>query len=98
MNTLIIYDNNGTIFFQASGNIQTPVGLQHMIVNVPTNQMIQRIDTSTEVHTPVFVEIPRPQIEVEVETLKADNEAIKADNEMLKMMVADLGLMVGGGL
>lgn len=91
METIIIYDNNGTIFYQASGAVQEPVGLQHLMVVVPAGQMVQRIDTTVEPHTPVFVEIPRPQIEVEVET-------IKADNEMLKMMVADLGLMVGGGL
>lgn len=77
MENLIIYDNNGTIFYQASGDVQTPVGLQHMKITVPTGQMIQRIDTLVEPHTPVFVEIPRPQIEVDVESMKAENAELK---------------------
>lgn len=46
MRTLIIYDNTGRIWFQASGNVQEPVGLQHRWFNLEPGKFAVRIDVS----------------------------------------------------
>lgn len=42
-------------------------------------------------------EVPKPTV-VYLQVNADEMNQIKTDNEMLKLMVADLGLMVGGGL
>lgn len=70
-NTLIIYDNNGVIFFQASGDIQSPVGLQHLLIEVPLGSHVTSIDTSVTPHVAVFETPPKDQTLVRLETVEA---------------------------
>jgi len=91
LNTLIIYDNTGYIYSQVSGNFKEPIGLQYLITDIPDGYVVNNIDVSLEPHQPIFEEIPKSQVEIDI-------DKVKADNEMLKLMVADLGLQVGGGL
>lgn len=54
MRTLIIYDNAGRIWYQASGNVQEPVGLQHKWFNLEPGKFAIRIDVS-DINNPVPV-------------------------------------------
>jgi hypothetical protein len=87
METLVVYDDNGTIFFQASGSATDPVGLPFLRFTVPNGQKVQRIDTTSEPHTPVFEAMPRPASEVQAEEI-----------EQLKNLVIDLTeiVLMGG--
>lgn len=98
MKSTIVYDANGTIFYNASGNVLKPEGIPFMEIEIPVGKLLDRIDVSAEPPVPVFVDAPRPQVEIEVDRIKADNEQLKSDNEMLKQLVAELGLQIGGGL
>lgn len=91
MQTLIVYDNSGTIYFQAAGNVTQPIGIPFIVVDVPPGKLAISVDVSGETHVPVLVDLPKTQVEIEL-------EQVKQDNEMLKGLVAELGLMVGGGL
>lgn len=84
MKNLVIYDNNGVIFFQASGSITTPEGLQHMYVDIPEGKTLQSVDVSSIPHHPIFLELPKTEIQQEL--------------ELLKILVAELGLQIGGDL
>ena len=52
MRTLIIYDNTGRIWYQASGNVQEPVGLQYRWFNLEPGKFAKRIDVS-DMNNPV---------------------------------------------
>ena len=55
MRTLIIYDDYGFIFHQASGDVMQPVGLQHMFIELKSGQRVERIDVSDkESHVPIL--------------------------------------------
>lgn len=70
-NTLIIYDDNGIIFFQASGSIQIPVGLQHLFVEVPHGSYVTSIDTSVTPHVAVIETPPKDPTLTRLETVEA---------------------------
>lgn len=57
MQTLIIYDNEGFILSQMSGNVREPVGVPYIWVEMPENKYIQKIDTTTDPHTPVLIDV-----------------------------------------
>jgi hypothetical protein len=84
MEYLIIYDSEGTIFFNGSGSVSEPVGVPFLRVSVPVEKMVTKIDTTKNPHEPIFVDIPKNAV---------DNEI-----EQLKLMVADLALNQGGML
>lgn len=70
--TLIIYDSNGVIYYQSSGNVQEPSGgLQFLWVEVPQGKFVESIDTSNELHEPVFMQLPKNETELLKE--KVDN-------------------------
>lgn len=52
MKTLIIYDNIGRIWYQASGNVQEPVGLQYKWFNLESGKFAVRIDVS-DINNPI---------------------------------------------
>lgn len=97
---LVIYDETGKIFSQtgeAEGDIlphDYPVGIPYMEIPYGTasKKRLVSIDISVTPHQPIFGDILY-QPSLEERLLKTE-----ADNEMLKLMVAELGLMVGGGL
>lgn len=53
MKTLVIYDDDGVIYYQASGDIKEPKGLQFLWIDeIPDNRIIERINVETK--TPIF--------------------------------------------
>ena len=49
MKTLVIYDNDGVIYYQASGDIREPNGLQFIWVDeVPNNKIIEKVNVETK--------------------------------------------------
>lgn len=84
METLIIYDEKGTIYFQASGNVNEPDGLPFIRVTIPHDKRVSRIDTSVEPHVPIFEDLP-----------KSENELIK---EQLQLMQKALDDVILGGI
>ena len=49
MDTLIVYDNSGKIFYMASGDYIEPTGgLQYIIAYVPEDKCIVSVDTSVK--------------------------------------------------
>ncbi len=62
MKTLIIFDNNGTIYYQATGDILEPAGGVNFIwVDVPTNSYVESIDMSSGKPVAVIKEFERPR-------------------------------------
>lgn len=60
MNTLIIYDSEGYILFQSSGDhLREPVGVPFMWVYVPATKYVERIDVKSEIHTAIFADLPK---------------------------------------
>lgn len=78
MNTIIIYDNTGTIIMQASGSMREPVGVPFIWVDVPQGQYAESIDVSGEVHVPVFVDLPKSETQLLQEQVADLNQAIAA--------------------
>ena len=58
MKTLIIYDNNGKIYYMASGDYTKPNGLQYIEVEVPEGYYVASIDVDSEVHEAVIKKHP----------------------------------------
>jgi hypothetical protein len=54
MEYLVIYDNTGKIYYQVSGDVAEPVGLNFMRVEIPEGKYLKSIDTSVTPHEPVF--------------------------------------------
>jgi hypothetical protein len=60
---LIIYDNEGYVISQATGDVRTPVGVPYMLVEVPTKKYIERIDVIDPLnHVPVFADIAKSEV------------------------------------
>ena len=70
MKTLVIYDDTGKIFYQQTGYFETPIGLNHMIIEMPSGVYVDRVDVSSEIHKPIFIEVQKSQLEQEIESLK----------------------------
>lgn len=67
MKTLIIYDNEGYIISQISGDYRVPVGVPYLEITVPEGKRIVSgigVDTSTTPHKVIFENIPPSEVEV----------------------------------
>lgn len=61
MKTLIIFDNTGSIYFQASGDIREPQGgLNYLWVELKENQYVDAIDVSGDAPTAIIKEHEQP--------------------------------------
>ena len=81
MKTIVIYDNTGNIYFQASGDFIEPQGgLQYLIVEIPEGKYIASIDTSKTPHEVIFEDIPKSQEQVLIERVELLENAL---NEMI---------------
>lgn len=81
MKTLIIYDNTGNIYFQASGDFVAPQGgLQYLITEIPEGKRVASIDMTTDPHTVIFEDIPKTENQELTERLELLENAV---NEML---------------
>ncbi len=63
MKTLVIFDNNGTIYYQATGDVAEPAGgVNFLWVELPDNSYLESIDMSSGEPVPVFKEFePTPE-------------------------------------
>ena len=85
MQTLIIYDSEGYIISQMSGDVREPVGIPFMWVEVPGGKRLVGIDTTKEEHEPIFEDIPRSEVEILREQIATQEQAI-----------LELSMMIGG--
>ena len=58
MKTLIIYDNNGKIWTQVSGDYVLPSGLQYLETTIPDGKYLSSINVSVTPNVPVFFDNP----------------------------------------
>ena len=54
MQTLVIYDNTGKIYYQVSGDVQEPSGIPYIWVEIPEGNLLKKINTTVTPHEPVF--------------------------------------------
>lgn len=71
MNTLIIYDEEGKIYYIATGNYTKPVGLQHLEVEIPEGKIITGVNVSITPHIAIFEDIPKSQEIQRIELLES---------------------------
>jgi hypothetical protein len=87
-NTLVVYDNEGFIQRQEQGSsLREPIGVPFMWVEVPNGKYLTSIDVSTEMHTPVFADLPKSEVDL-----------LKDDNTEIKLALAELAEIVTGGI
>lgn len=60
---LVVYDDNGEIYFAGSGR-PIPEGIPFMEIVVPKNKVLIKIDTSSIPHQPIFEDIPKNETEL----------------------------------
>lgn len=82
---MVIYDNKGTIYYCGTG-MGTPDGLPYMNVNIPDGKVLKQIDTTNQPHQPVFEDIPRPQIDIDLEEIRKINEQQQSDIDFLILL------------
>ncbi|WMJ88850.1 hypothetical protein [Anaerocolumna sp. MB42-C2] len=81
MKSLIIYDNTGKLYYQASGNVNEPIGLPFMWVEIPEGKYINRIDTLITPHQPIYWDINSLDLDTcTIEELKAYQIAKSKEN------------------
>lgn len=94
--TLIVYDLNGIIIYQATGFYQIPKGVPYLEVSVPNGKYVSSINV--EAQEAIFEDIPLTENQImqeKISILEAENKTIKQElaltqdavNEMLFMMM-----------
>lgn len=64
MDTLIVYDNTGKIFYQMTNQYPLPgEGIQHMETVVPEGKVVVKVDTSVNPHKVVLDDIPPSEMD-----------------------------------
>lgn len=81
--TLIIYDNEGYIVLQMSGNYRVPVGIPYLEVEIPENKIITGINIET--NEPILEDRP-----------KTDSDLIKEKQEEMELAILELASLIGG--
>lgn len=79
MKTLIIYDNDGVVYFNVSHYYNLPNGLPYIEIEVPEGKIITGVDVSITPHQVILEDIP-----------KSETELLKEENTALKLAVAEL--------
>ncbi len=75
--TLVIYDSSGTIFYQVQGDVQEPSGgVLFMWLEIPEGRILRSIDTTGEIHIPVYEDMPKNELDDVKEQLTAVQIAI----------------------
>lgn len=65
MKTLIIYDDNGSIFSSITGNYELPQGgIQYLELTIPDGKQVTSIDVSATPHQAILEDIPPSEIDV----------------------------------
>lgn len=76
MKTLIIYDAKGTIIVQQYGTYSLPVGIPYLEIEIPDGKYVSAIDTTKEVHSPIYGESPKTKLDDIQEQVSALNIAL----------------------
>ena len=71
MDTLVIYDNTGKIYYQVTGAVVDPIGLQFLWVIIPERKILKTINTAVTPHEPVFEDLPKSELDNVKEQLAA---------------------------
>ena len=77
--TLVIYDTQGYVIQQISGDYRIPVGIPYLEVDVPEGKRVlteNGINVTANPHQPIFEDIPNYEIESIKEQLNAIQETL----------------------
>ncbi|MBE5965431.1 MAG: hypothetical protein E7255_00385 [Lachnospiraceae bacterium] len=74
MQTLIIYDATGYIISQMSGDVREPVGIPFLWIEIPEGKRVVSVDPETG--TPVYEDLPVPEIQQLKDQIDALNIAM----------------------
>jgi hypothetical protein len=92
MEYLIIYDNTGRIYYQVSGDVVDPIGLNFMRIEIPEGKYLKSVDTSVTPHKPVYEDSPIDTIKDLYEKLaileSGTNDKV-TENTSLNLMVLE---------
>ncbi len=81
MQTLVIYDTTGEIFFKVQGRVQEPSGSQFLWLEIPAGKILKSIATTKTPHEPVYHDIMGIDTDTcTLEQLKAYMTAKSKDN------------------
>lgn len=89
MESVIIYDKNGNIWFVGSG-CEIPESIAVMSISIPDNSYLECIDMSKEPPEPIFKERPKSKLEmIEDENIKqqADIDYLMILNDSATVLV-----------
>lgn len=87
MTTLIIYDNEGTILLQQTGNYKIPQGgVQYLLTEIPEGKLAVSIDVENK--KVILKDMPKTETSI----LKDEIDQLKSDMADLMMEIAMGGL------
>lgn len=89
--TLMIYDMNGIIIRQISGDYIIPSGLPFIEVVIPTGEYAVYVNVETK--EPVYADTPKNEIDLlqdDVINLTKENTELKSEQVKMKQEQADL--------
>lgn len=81
MKTLIIYDLEGHIIQQISGDYRKPVGIPFLEIDVPIGKYVTSVNVETE--EAIFEDLPKSETEILRERIEEQELAILELAEML---------------
>jgi hypothetical protein len=77
MKTLIIYDDEGSIFSLTSGDYLIPQGgVQFAEVEIPSGKQVKEVDITVQPHQVVLEDIPPTEIDELKNKLQSTQEAV----------------------
>ncbi|MGX4600236.1 hypothetical protein [Faecalimicrobium sp. JNUCC 81] len=84
--TLIVYDHDGEVILNISGNYRIPNGLPYLEIKVPDGKYVVSVNVETK--EPIYEDIPKSQTEIledKISILNEQNSKLlldKAKNEI----------------
>ncbi len=79
---LVVYDNNGTIYFAGTGRPE-PSGIPYLYVEVPEGKYFVGIDTSITPHRAIFEDIKKSEMELLKEEVAAQTVKLAEQQEQI---------------
>lgn len=97
MQILLIHDDNCKIYAQIENTFDVPVGLQHLIINVPEGKRFSRLEKVDGEITPVIIDIPPSETEILSQGLTEATMLIASQQEQIEMQnsaITELTMLV----